>query len=691
VQDLPGQRPRGSPSERNARRGRSCRGDLQDEADLLYVRREWRRRYRRRGGGRRVVAALLLLLAVAALSAGAALVIVARSPGLIVRCDLDSTRPHVFGRNSLVYAADRSLLGTVPTDRNREPVPLWRMSRWLPRATVAIEDHRFWRHGALDYEGIVRAALADLKAGRIVQGGSTITQQLVRDRYLGHRRMTPRRKLREACLAVELARRWSKRRILKAYLNLVFYGHHAYGTQAAAWTYFSRPARRLTLAQAALLAGLPQAPSLDDPFRRPKSAIARRNEVLAAMRSADEISPGVYRAAAARPLGLRPSHRYGRVRFATFFEYARRDLLRRNGAARAQHGGLRVETTLDPHLQRIADRAFAGWLHRRSDPAAAIVAIDPRNGAIRALTALNPGHRRRQFNLPSQSRRQAGSAFKVFTLTAAVERGIPLSSVWRGPASLTIRSRRCLNANGPWAVHNFADESTGTMTLLQATAHSVNTIFAQLVMRVGPARVVAVAHRMGIRSPLKPVCSITLGPEGVSPLEMTNAFATLAANGVRHDATALGRVAAANGAVLSRLRPSGKRVLPTTVAQRVTRALTGVIRAGTGRAADPGRPAAGKTGTAEDFKDAWFCGYVPQLAACVWVGYPQAELPMHNLDGFAQVVGGSIPARIWHDFMVAALRGRPVRALPGADVRRPHRAPQRQGEPSTGGAAAPAA
>jgi penicillin-binding protein 1A len=202
------------------------------------------------------------------------------------------------------------------------------------------------------------------------------------------------------------------------------------------------------------------------------------------------------------------------------------------------------------------------------------------------------------------------------------------------------------------------------MTLLQATAHSVNTIFAQVAMRVGPERVVDAAYRMGIESPLKPVCSITLGPEGVSPLDMTNAFATLAARGVRHRPQALARVTGSNGAVLARLRHRGRRALSRSVADRVTYALTGVVRAGTGTAAGLGRPAAGKTGTAESFKDAWFCGYVPQLATCVWVGYPQAELPLLNLGGFRQVVGGSIPARIWHDFMAPALRGTPVRPLP---------------------------
>jgi penicillin-binding protein 1A len=677
LEDLPGQPPRGSPSERDARRGRSYR--VEDEA---YVRREFRRRRsaRRSSAAHRVGALAVLLLAAIALSGAAALVIVARSPGPVVGCDLNTTHPGQFGRNSLVYAADGSPLGTVPTGRNREPVALWRMSRWLPEATVAIEDRRFWHHGALDYRAIGRAALADLKAGGVVQGGSTITQQLVRDRYLGHRSTTLRRKLQEACLAVELARRWSKRRVLEEYLNLVFYGHHAYGAQAAAWTYFSRPASRLTLAQATLLAGLPQAPSLDDPFRHPRAALVRRNEVLAAMRRSGAISRSAYRAAVATPLGLDPGRRYRRVRFAAFFDVALREIVRREGTTLARHGGLRVQTTLDPGLQRLADGALARWLHGASDPAGALVAIDPRTGAIRAMTTATPGGRRSHFNLASQSHRQAGSAFKVFTLTAAIERGIPLSSVWHGPASLTIPSRRCLNASGRWVVHNFADESTGTMTLQQAIAHSVNTIFAQVVMRVGPRRVVAVAHRMGIRSPLKPVCSITLGPEGVSPLEMTDAFATLAADGVHHDATALERIEARNHAVASRQPRAGRRVLARRVAQQVTQALTGVVRQGTGRAADPGRPAAGKTGTAEDFKDAWFCGYVPQLAACVWIGHPQAEIPMRNLDGFAQVVGGSVPARIWHDFMVGALRGQPVRPLPGA---RAGREPRSRGRATT--------
>jgi membrane peptidoglycan carboxypeptidase len=642
------------------------------DVDTLWARRERRaRRAHGRGHLGRALLVAALVLAILAGSAAAALTLVVHDPGLVAPCNLATAPAHGVGSDSFVYASDGSRLGTVPTSRNREPVALSRMSRWLPLAAVAIEDRRFWQHGALDYQGIARAAVADLQAGHVVQGASTITQQLVRDRYFGGRRVTVHQKLAEACLAVQLAQRESKRQILGAYLNQVFFGNQAYGAEAAARTYFSRPARDLTLAQAALLAGLPQAPSRYDPLVDPRAALARRAEVLAAMQRAGYVSATRARRAAARPLRLHPGGRYAQARQPTFLGFALRELDAQLGPRRARRGGLRVDTTLDPHLQQLATRAIDGWLNLPTDPAAALVAIDPRNGAIRAMAAVNPSGRRLRFNLATQSRRQAGSAFKVFTLTAALERGIPLSSVWNGPPSLTIPNRECLNANGPWVVHNFADETSGTMNLAQAIAHSVNTIFAQVAVRVGPGRIVAVAHRMGIRSPLTPVCSITLGPEGVSPLEMADAFATLAAGGVHHDAHALQRVTTAGGGVVASDHSRGTRAVPPAITRQVSAALTGVIRDGTATAANPGRPAAGKTGTAENFEDAWFCGYVPQLATCVWVGYPSAETPLLNLDGFPQVVGGSIPARIWHDFMVPALHGVPVKPLPGGPLPKP--------------------
>jgi penicillin-binding protein 1A len=326
--------------------------------------------------------------------------------------------------------------------------------------------------------------------------------------------------------------------------------------------------------------------------------------------------------------------------------------------------GLRVQTTLSIRLQKAADAALARWLPAETDPAGALVAIDPRTGAIRAMATWLPNGRRLRFNLATQSRRQAGSAFKTFTLTTAVAQGVPLGSVWNGPRSLTIPNRRCMNGATPWTVHNFADEAAGTMTLLNATAHSVNTIFAQVSLRVGLHNIVEMAHRLGVRSPLTPVCALTLGPEGVSPLEMTTAFATLAARGIRRYPEDVRRVIGDGGEVLRWRHGAARRVISSRTAGTVTYALTGVIKGGTGMAADPGRPAAGKTGTAENFRDAWFCGFVPQLTSCVWIGHPKAEIRMRSVAGFSPVVGGSVPARIWHDFMVRALEGVPVIRFP---------------------------
>ena len=328
-------------------------------------------------------------------------------------------------------------------------------------------------------------------------------------------------------------------------------------------------------------------------------------------------------------------------------------------ATRLNGQGRMNRSQLSQRVQRLAAQAIGNWLGKPGEPAAAVVAMTPGTGAIRAMAVDAPGHHSMAFNLATQSRRQAGSTFKLFTLTAAMEDGIPLNSVWNGPPSLTIPDPICMNSDGPWDVHNFADEESGTMSLLQATANSVNTIFAQIVTKVGPAKIVDVARAMGVQSPLVPVCSITLGPEGVSPLDMTDAFATVAAGGIHHAPEAIQSV---NGRPIA--APAGNRVLTRAVASKVTYALSGVIKDGTGTAAALDRPAAGKTGTAESFEDAWFCGFVPQLAACVWVGYPQAETPLENLDGFGQVVGGSIPARIWHDFMAPAVHGLPVKPLP---------------------------
>jgi penicillin-binding protein 1A len=635
-----------------------------DSLGMVLARRQ-RPRHRIRRALGWAAGSLALMLVVTASVGGAVVALFLHQPTLLVGCDLAGAHPRSLGQNSFLYARDGVRLGGVPSPWEREPVALSRMGRWLPAATVAIEDRRFWqRRSALDYHAILRAAVADVRAQRVVEGGSTIEQQLARDRYLHDPQPVLSRKLEEACLAIELSRRAPKRLILQSYLNGAFYGSHAYGAEAAARTYFSRPAAHLSLVQAAMIAGLPQAPTVFDPVRAPAATRRRRDAVLAALRDAGQISPARYAAAIRHPLRLMPGRRYRGIRHAVFFEAARKELVRRFGPRRARRGGLHVRTTLDERLQGLADRALGDWLRAPTDPAGALVAIDPATGAVRAMAVHMPNGRHLSFNLATQSRRQAGSTFKTFTLAAAMEAGIPLGSVWHGPSSLSIPDRRCRTGSQGWVVHNYADETAGTMTLLQATAHSVNTIFAQVALRAGIAKVADVARRMGIRSPLVPVCSLTLGPEGVSPLEMTDAFATLAARGVHHPPELLQRVTASGGAVLARLRGTGDVALAPDAADRVTYALAGVLRGGTGTAAYFGRPAAGKTGTAEGFKDAWFCGFVPQLAACAWIGDAAAETPMAYVDGFAQVVGGSVPARIWRAFMEPAVSSLPVLPLP---------------------------
>ena len=583
---------------------------------------------------------------------------------LLGSCGVDALAPVTLGQNSFLYTRNGTLLGVVPSEAHRQPLRLDQISPYLAQATVAIEDRRFWQHGALDYQGIARALYSDVTAGRIVEGGSTITQELVRNLYLGDEKRTFSRKVKEACLALKLSRSWSKKRILTAYLNEVFYGRAAHGAQAGAQTFFSRRARDLTLPEAALLAGLPQAPTVYDPLSHPAAAMQRRDDVLRAMLVNRVITRQEFRKAIASPLGLKPGSLYRTQQQPNFFGWAEEQLVDRFGARRVAAGGLAVRTTLDPAMQYQALAAVHGVMQHPSDPAAAIVAIDPRTGAVRAMYGYVPDGRKMKFNLATQSTRTAGSAFKPFVLATAVAHGISLYSSFSGPPSMIIPEHSCDGPQGPWDVHNYADENGGYMNLLDATANSVNTIYAQLVARVGPWNVVPVAHRMGITTKLQPVCSITLGTQPVNPLEMTDAYATLAAHGVHHAPQAFEIVRAPNGQVLGRLGTAGARAISASVADQVTYALEGVVEHGTGTAASFGRPAAGKTGTAESFQDAWFCGYVPQLAACVWVGYPKGEIPLYGVEGVGAVAGGTLPAEIWHRFMAAATAHMPALSFP---------------------------
>ena len=638
---------------------------MPDDVDLAAIIAARRARLRRRRPTRRralLVLATAFCAAVAAALAGAAFTGRALVFG---SCDLSQLRPIALGENSFLFASDGSLLGVIPSAHNRQPLQLAEISPWLPKATVAIEDRRFWDHGALDYQGIARALYADAQAGRVVQGGSTLTQELVRNLYIGSNERTFSRKIKEACLAEKLSGIWTKKQILSAYVNEVFYGRHAYGAQAGAQTFFSIGAKHLSIAQAALLAGLPQAPSVYDPFRHPEKALARRNEVLRAMLASGDITRREFGKAVVSPLGLRPGQLYGTQRHPNFFGWATDQLIQKFGARKVEAGGLQVRTTIDLRLQSDALAAIRSVLRTKTDPAAAVVAIDPRTGAVRAMQTYVPDGRRMKFNLATQSTRQAGSSFKPFVLATAVLQGISVYTGFNGPPALTIDDPACATNGVLWNPHNYADETAGYMNLLDATAHSVNTIFAQLVDVVGPKNVVGVAHRLGISTPLQAVCSITLGTQPVNPLEMTAAYATLAARGRHRAPRALELVRGPGGGVIGKRNSPGAQTIPQNVADTVTYALQGVVTHGTGTAAAlGGRPVAGKTGTAENSVDAWFCGYIPQLATCVWVGYPKAEIPLSYVEGVAGVTGGSLPAEIWHAFMAQATAALPVEFFP---------------------------
>ncbi len=645
---------------------------------MLFARRG---RLRRQNRKRRSILLLVALLLAAIVALLLATVAFTGSQILLSACNLSDLRPLALGENSFLYTDNNRLLGVVPSATNRQPLPLSKISPMLPEASVAIEDARFWQHGALDYRGIARALYQDVAHGQVVQGGSTITQELVRNLYIGNPQRTLSRKVREACLSEKLFQREQNRygkharqEILSDYLNEVFYGRHAYGAEAASRTYFSKDAADLTLVQAALLAGLPQAPTDFDPIAHPQRALVRRNEVLQAMWKNGYISAAKLRSATQKKLELRPGHRYSQLSEPTFFGWATTQLAHRFHESQVELGGFKATTTLDPRLQGLALHAVSSVLHTPTDPAAAIVSIDPQTGAVKTMVDYLPSHRPMQFNFATQAHRSTGSAFKPITLATALKEGDSLYSTFYGPPELFITDPQCATNNGPWDVHNYADEAAGTMDLLDATANSVNTIFAQLIAKVGVGNVQATARNLGVTEQVggpyfRRACAITLGSVGFTPLELTDVYATFADGGVHHDPEAFESVRSANGKVIEKLTTKGTRVLSPSVTDQLTYALQGVVQHGTGTAASLGaRPVAGKTGTAENFQDAWFCGYVPQLATCVWVGYPKGEISLYNVEGVGAVAGGTLPAEIWHDYMSSAVGNLPVKQFPAADL-----------------------
>ncbi len=608
-----------------------------------------RRRQRRRGGVRSKL--LFLLGGIVALAAIAAIWVTSWVLGVAADApSLASCKPIDKGGNSTLYAADGSKLGVIASDEARTPVSIRRIPKRLQLATVAIEDQRFYQHGGVDEQGIGRAALKDLEAGEAVEGGSTITQQLVRNLCIRNPERSLKRKIIEAKLAEEYFDRHTRSEILGSYLNIASYGtvegSTAVGVQAASRIYFDRPVWKLSLPQAALLAGLPQAPSEYNPILNPGAALGRRNEVLQKMDKLGYVSHERAEAAERAGLGLNVSGGYFKHRQPYFFDYVENELIEKYGVNTVRHGGLEVHTTIDPNLQRVGLDAIRSTLPYSTDPSSALVSIDPRNGQIKAMVS-SSNYAESQFNLAAQGHRQPGSTFKAFVLTTAIKQGIDPYTTYYTSKPLDLN----LPHWGHWTVHTADEGYQGTINLQQATVTSDNTVFAQLDLDVGPAAVAQTAKSMGITTHLDGIPAEGIGGLrlGVSPLELTDAYATLASGGIHHNPVAVTKVVFPNGHVDHPQPADPKRVLPEAVAYEVTRLLHDNITEGTGTAAYTGCAGqAGKTGTTDEYTDAWFSGYQPNLATAVWVGYPQSnDISMSSVHGIT-VFGGTFPAEIWH-------------------------------------------
>lgn len=579
-----------------------------------------------------------------------------------------STNPDTFAQISSIYASNGTLITQVPTNIVRIPIPLSQMGSEIPKAVVAIEDRRYWKRGPIDIKSTIRAALADLSAGAVVQGGSTIEEQLVK-LELGTPKRTLAEKTHEILLSLGSLAGTTKSIVLDKYLNDVYLGEGTYGIQAASLRYFSLNANQLDLVQAALLAGLINAPSAYDPILHPALALYRRNQVLNALYVNSQITKQQLSSSLSAPIQLNPSNTVVNPKLGYFSETVLNEAatLPALGSTPTQrlnlieHGGLKIVTTEVQSQQQQAQKAVLDGIPNSANmPSGALVSINPANGAIEALVGgpgYNSGKAYSQFNMATQAQRPSGSTFKVIALAEALTQGFTAKSVFYAPKVLYVAPA---NHQSAWVVHNYEGEPTGYMTLLAATALSVNTVYAQLITKIGPANVVSMAHAMGIKSPLLPYNSIVLGAQPVTPLDMASVNATLADYGTYNAPYSISAIYDSSGKLIYSHVLHPKQVLSPTIAATEIQILTHVMTEGTGVNASLYRPAAGKTGTGENWADAWFAGFVPQLATVVWVGYPSGEVPMIPPTTPIYVTGGSWPARIFAQYMTSALAASPI-------------------------------
>ncbi len=547
-----------------------------------------------------------------------------------------------------IYASNGELIASLFRE-NRDYVTLSEIPDVLQRAVVAIEDDRFYQHRGIDFRGTLRAMWRNTLAGELKEGGSTITQQLARTIFLTQKKQVSR-KLAEMMLAVEIERRLTKAEILERYLNQVYFGQGAYGVEMAARVYFNRRAKDLDLTQSAMLAGLIRAPSVSSPYQNPDTAKSRQRLVLQRMAQLGYITAAQAAKAVAEPIRLSEESNAGLVgiRAPYFVSYILPSLLQRYGEDLVYNGGLRVYTTLDLTLQIAAEKAVREGIDQAKEARlnisqGALVAIEPQTGYVRAMIG-GYDFAQSQFNRAWQAQRQPGSAFKPFIYTTAIANGMtPTKIIVDEPVTYEIIGTK----ERFWKPKNYDGKFNGPLTLRYALEHSINIPAVKTLNDVGPQSVIDYAKRMGITSPLRPNLSLALGTSEVSPIEMASAFGTLATLGVRATPIAVRKVTTRDGQVLEDNLPQRQLALGSDVAYVMIDLLKGVILRGTGQAANIGRPAAGKTGTTDDYRNAWFIGFTPHLSTAVWVGNDD-NTPMRR------VVGGMTPARIWRAFMKVA-------------------------------------